>query len=271
MTAQKPHLQDRDSRISSGAASLRLSVIVPIFNEVASAREVLENITAKRIDGLEVEVIIVESNSVDGTREIVDSFASTPGVRVLYEEKAEGKGHAVRAGLGVATGDILLIQDADLEYSLDDYDKLLAPILEGRADFVLGTRHTKGDWQMRKFNTNNHIAWLFNLAHWTFTAALNLTLGTKMTDPFTMYKVFRKECLDGIELECNRFDLDWELVIKLARAGHKPVEIPVQYKSRDFKEGKKISILRDPPTWMRAWWKYSVLPHFSSRKPSNGK
>lgn len=238
----------------------RLSLIVPIFNEVASAREVLTKIIAKRLIGVDIEVIIVESNSTDGTREIVDSFVSNPRVRALFEQKPRGKGHAVRAGLDVAAGDIILIQDADLEYSLDDYERLLAPIMEGRADFVLGTRHKKGDWRMRKFNSDNHIAWLFNIAHWTFTAALNITLGTRMTDPFTMYKVFRRSCLSGIKLECNRFDLDWEIVIKLIRAGHIPLEIPVSYKSRDYSEGKKISILKDPPTWFRAWWKFALLP-----------
>jgi hypothetical protein len=112
---------------------------------------------------------------------------------------------------------------------------------------------------MRKFGTDNHYAVLFNLAHWGFTALLNVSLGTRMTDPFTMFKVFRRKCLDGIVLECNRFDLDWELVIKLVRAGYKPLEVPVFYQSRDFEQGKKVSILKDPPTWIKAWWKYAIL------------
>jgi hypothetical protein len=99
---------------------------------------------------------------------------------------------------------------------------------------------------------------LFNIAHWGFTALLNVSLGTRMTDPFTMFKVFRRKCLDGMVLECNRFDLDWELVIKLVRAGYKPLEVPVFYQSRDFEQGKKVSILKDPPTWIKAWWKYAI-------------
>jgi hypothetical protein len=142
---------------------------------------------------------------------------------------------------------------------MDDYEKLVAPLLEGRADFVLGTRHTGRSWQMRQFTTGKQVATLFNLAHWGFTALLNISLGTRMTDPFTMFKVFRRGCLDKFTLECNRFDLDWEIVIKLVRAGYKPLEIPVTYKSRDFKEGKKVSIWKDPPTWIKAWWKYAVL------------
>ena len=88
---------------------------------------------------------------------------------------------------------------------------------------------------------------------------LNISLGTRMTDPFTMFKVFRRSCLKGIILECNRFDLDWEIVIKLVRAGYKPLEIPVTYRSRDFKEGKKVSMFKDPPTWIKAWFKYAVF------------
>jgi glycosyltransferase involved in cell wall biosynthesis len=236
-----------------------LSVIVPVYNEVNSAADVLKLIVGKKLSDVEIEVIIVESNSTDGTREIVRSFEGGSNVRIIYEDRPQGKGHAVRTGLAVANGDIILIQDADLEYSLDDYEKLLVPLLSGKTSFVLGTRHTEGNWHMRRFSTGNHYAVLFNLAHWGFTALLNVSLGTRMTDPFTMFKVFKRSCLSGIKLECNRFDLDWEIVIKLVKAGYKPLEIPVTYNSRDFKEGKKVSMLKDPPTWMKAWFKYAIL------------
>jgi len=238
---------------------LLLSVIVPLYNEVASAEEVLAKIVAKRINGMDMEIVLIESNSTDGTREIVRRYEGHPSVHVIWEDRPQGKGHAVRAGLAAATGDIILIQDADMEYSIDDYENLVAPLIEGRADFVLGTRHTEGSWQMRQFTTGKQIATLFNLAHWGFTALLNISLGTRMTDPFTMFKVFRRSCLDKFTLECDRFDLDWEIVIKLVRAGYRPLEIPVTYKSRDFKEGKKVSIWQDPPTWIKAWWKYAIL------------
>jgi glycosyltransferase involved in cell wall biosynthesis len=236
-----------------------LSVIVPLFNEASTAEEVLAALIAKRVPGVDMEIVLIESNSTDGTRDIVRSYEGNPSVRVIWEDRPQGKGHAVRAGLATASGDIILIQDADMEYSMDDYEKLVVPLLQGRADFVLGTRHTKGSWQMRQFTTGKQIATLFNLAHWGFTALLNISLGTRMTDPFTMFKVFRRSCLEKFTLECNRFDLDWEIVIKLVRAGYKPLEIPVSYKSRDFKEGKKVSIWKDPPTWIKAWWKYAIL------------
>ena len=237
----------------------KLSVIVPIFNEARSAELVLGKIIDKHLKDADIEIIIVESNSTDGTKQIVQSFEGRPHLKVIYEPKPQGKGHSVRTGLAAATGDIVLIQDADLEYSLDDYEKLLVPIFNGKADFVLGTRHTEGNWHMRRFSTGNHYAVLFNLAHWGFTMLLNISLGTRMTDPFTMFKVFRRSCLKGIILECNRFDLDWEIVIKLVRAGYKPLEIPVTYRSRDFKEGKKVSMFKDPPTWIKAWFKYAVF------------
>jgi glycosyltransferase involved in cell wall biosynthesis len=237
-----------------------LSVIVPVFNEKDSVKTVLDQLAAKKIPGVEMEIIVVESNSTDGTRDIVRGFEGRPGFKVLYEARPSGKGHGVRTGLATASGDIILIQDADLEYSLDDYGKLLEPILAGKAEFVLGTRHTGDNLHIRKFTTGNHIAVLFNFSHWLFTAVLNATLGTRMTDPFTMFKVFRRSCLAKISpLECNRFDLDWEIVMKLVHAGYAPLEIPISYRSRDYKEGKKISMAKDPPTWLRAWWKYGVL------------
>ena len=248
-----------------------LSILVPVYNEIGSVKLLLDQLAAKQIPRLEKRIVVIESNSTDGTRAVVEGFRETPGFKLIFEDQPKGKGHALRTGLACADGDIILIQDADLEYSLDDYEKLLAPVLAGKADFVLGTRHFAGNVHIRKFAKDNHIAWVFNLAHWVFTAALNITLGTRMTDPFTMYKVFRRSCLNGIELECNRFDLDWEIVIKFIRAGHIPLEIPVSYKSRDYHEGKKISILKDQPTWFRAWWKSAFLTLFNKESNSDGK
>jgi hypothetical protein len=159
----------------------------------------------------------------------------------------------VRAGFARATGDVILIQDADLEYDLADYDILLAPILAGRQVFVLGSRHGQGGWAIRQFADQPFRAFVFNLGHWGFTALINVSLGIWLRDPFTMYKVFRRECLEGLTLTCNRFDLDWELLIKLVRRGYRPIEIPVAYRSRSFTQGKKIRPFRDPLTWLVAW------------------
>lgn len=235
---------------------LRLSVIVPVFNESATARAALDALVAKRIAGINIELIIVESNSTDGSRDIVKTYAGTPGVKLIFEEAPHGKGRAVRLGLAQATGDIILIQDADLEYDLADYEILIAPIASGRQSFVLGSRHGAGGWAIRKFDDQPLHALVLNLAHWTFTLLLDASLGIWLKDPFTMYKVFRRDCLKGLTFECDRFDFDWELVIKLVRKGYRPIEIPVTYRSRSFKEGKKVTLFRDPVTWIRALIKY---------------
>jgi glycosyltransferase involved in cell wall biosynthesis len=240
--------------------SVSVSVIVPVYNEIPTVGMALEALAAKRIPGYEIFLIIVESNSSDGSREVVLRYRDHPGVTVILEDSPKGKGHAVRTGLAAAQGDIILIQDADLEYSLDDYEKLLAPIASGQHAFVLGSRHTKQGWAIRKFTDQKLHALVLNLAHWTFTGMINASLGTWLSDPFTMYKVFRRDCLKGLKLECNRFDFDWELLIKLVRKGFRPIEIPVHYSSRSFKEGKKISMVRDPITWIVALVKYRIQP-----------
>ena len=240
---------------------LTLSVIVPIFNEASTLRTALDAIVAKSVAGWEIELIFIESNSTDGSRAIVETYCSHPRVTLLLEDKPRGKGHAVRAALARATGNFILIQDADLEYDLNDYEKLLAPLASGERTFVLGSRHGPGDgFAMRKFDDQPFHAFLLNSAHWTFTLLIDISLGIWLKDPFTMYKVFRRDALNGLTLKCNRFDFDWELLIKLIRAGHRPIEIPISYQSRSFKEGKKIRMFRDPLTWIVAWAKARFGP-----------
>jgi hypothetical protein len=242
------------------------SIIVPVYNEKNTLPELMRLLLAKRWDhlGLEREIILVESNSTDGSRELVKSFESTPGVKILWQDHPRGKGNAVRAGLAVATGDVMFIQDADLEYDLDDYDALLEPLLAGRAAFVLGARHG-GRLRMRKFQEQKVLGETLNVAHVLLAGFINILYGQKMKDPFTMFKVFRRECLYGLRFECNKFDFDHELVIKLVLKGYRPLEIPVNYCARSFKQGKKISFLRDPPGLLAADVKYRLQrlrPHF---------
>jgi len=238
----------------------RLSVIVPVFNEIGTVQQALDTILAKQIPGWVLEIIIVESQSTDGSREIVQTFEGRDRVKVLLEPAPKGKGHAVRAGLKLATGDVVLIQDADLEYDVDDYDVLLAPLAARKQSFVLGARHGQGGFAMRKFSDQPIQAFVLNMGHWFFTFCLNTALGIWLRDPFTMYKVFRRDCLQGFTLECNRFDFDWELLIKLVRSGHRPIEVPISYESRSFKAGKKVTYFRDPLTWMWALLKYRFSP-----------
>jgi glycosyltransferase involved in cell wall biosynthesis/2-polyprenyl-3-methyl-5-hydroxy-6-metoxy-1,4-benzoquinol methylase len=237
----------------------RLSVVVPVFNEVATFESLLNRLLVKQIDGLDIEIVIVESNSTDGTRDIALKYKDNPRVKLVLEDRPEGKGHAVRTGLKHISGDFVLIQDADLEYDLEDYDNLLEPLLSGREAFVLGSRHGGRTWKIRKMEGNPFSSFVFNCAHWAFAASVNILYGVLLKDPFTMFKVFRRDCLYGLNFECNKFDFDYELVIKLVRKGYKPTEIPVNYNARSFKEGKKISILKDPWTWVRAIVKYRFV------------
>jgi glycosyltransferase involved in cell wall biosynthesis len=239
----------------------KLSVIMPVFNERSTFAEVATQLTAKQIPGVEMEFVIVESNSTDGTRDEVRKFEGRPGVKVIYEERPRGKGHGVRTGLQSATGDFILIQDADLEYDLNDYEILLEPLRAYRAAFVLGARHGMDGktWKMRHFTDQVFVSQVMNLGHLFFTGLFNLVYGQRLRDPFTMYKVFRRDCLYGLTFESNRFDFDWELVGKLVRAGYIPLEIPVNYSSRSFKEGKKVSFWRDPFTYFRACFKYRFV------------
>jgi glycosyltransferase involved in cell wall biosynthesis len=236
-----------------------VSIIIAVYEEAGTVGDLLERVRRQPLPGLRKEMVIVESNSRDGSRAVVDAFrashADDPETRieVIHEPAPRGKGHAIRAGIGAARGDILLIQDADLEYDVADYPELLAPIVHGRAAFVLGSRHLRAnDWKIRRFAERGALAGCMNLGGVFFHALFNWLYGTRLTDPTSMYKVFRAGCLDGIELVCDRFDFDFELLGKLVRAGYVPFEVPVSYESRGFEAGKKIRLLRDPPTWILA-------------------
>lgn len=236
---------------------MKVSIIVAVYNEASTAGLLLERVWTQPLDGLTRELIIVESNSTDGSREIVAEFAarhaddSEGRVKVIYQDGPHGKGHAIRQGFAAASGDILLIQDADLEYDVSDYPDLLRPIIEGRCEFVLGSRHLRpASWKIRQFAHNSLLAVVMNLGGVGFRALFNALFATRLTDPTTMYKVLRAECLSGLSFSCNRFDFDYELLAKLICAGFHPLEVPVSYESRGFDEGKKIRIFRDPPTWV---------------------
>jgi len=263
-------LRRREFRLPAGTAVVSavagpqrsecvVSVIVPVFNEAATFKTMMDALLAKQLPDMRKEIIVIESNSTDGSRELVQSYSDHPEVRILLQPRPRGKGHAVREGLAQATGDIVMIQDADLEYDLDDYEGLLAPLAAWQSMFILGSRH-QGGWKMRKFDDAPLTAAIFNFGHSFFRTAMNLALNTAMTDPFTMFKVFRRDALFGIDFDCNRFDFDIELVMKLVRKGYIPVEVPVNYASRSFAEGKKVSFTRDGLTWLWTIAKMRLSP-----------
>jgi hypothetical protein len=227
----------------------KCSIVVAAFNENRTFPVLMDALLKKEIPGVDREIIVIESNSTDGTRDLAKQYQGHPGIKLVLQDRPRGKGHAIREGFRHATGDIVLIQDADLEYDLDDYASLLAPILSYRALFVLGTRHG-GNWKIRHFAQHKVLAAGLNLGHAFFTGLINVLFRQNMTDPFTMFKVFRRDGLFGLEFQCNRFDFDHELVIKLIRKGCRPLEVPVNYRSRSFREGKKVRLFRDPLTWL---------------------
>jgi glycosyltransferase involved in cell wall biosynthesis len=242
-----------------------ISVVLPVYNEAATVAAILDNVTALDLPDIDVELIIVESNSTDGSRDIVRRYAGRPGVKLILQDAPRGKGAAVREGFEHATGDIVLIQDGDLEYRVDEYPIVLAPLLAGDADFVLGCRWAAGK-AMRVFPEARVKSLVMNGAHVVFTAMFNVVYRTHLRDPFTMYKVFRRSCIEGVAFQSNRFDFDWELVAKLVRLGHIPVEVSVTYEARGFDNGKKVRFFRDPLTWMIALARFRFSTLQASRK-----
>jgi glycosyltransferase involved in cell wall biosynthesis len=212
----------------------------------------MRQLVRKQLPGVDLEVIVVESGSSDGTRELARRYEGHPRVKLILQDRPRGKGNAVRAAFPHATGDFILIQDADLEYDLDDYEALLEPLLRGRASFVLGTRHGGKALAIRQLESQPLLGALLNFGHWFFAALVNGLFGQRLSDPFTMFKVFRRDCLSGLTFRCDRFDFDFELLIELVRKGYRPMEVPVNYRSRSFRQGKKVSVLRDPITWLWA-------------------
>jgi hypothetical protein len=242
-----------------------ISIIVPVYNEAATFPALMKALLAKRIDSADKEIIVVEDGSTDGTHELALDYARHPAVRLLLYDQPLGKGNAVRRGLKQATGDVAMIQDADLEYDLNDYDQLLEPLLKFRAAFVLGARHG-GSFKIREFVHQPLVALFMNIGHVLFTTSLNRLYGGRMRDPFTMHKLFRRDCLHRLRLECNGFDFDHELVIKFLLKGYQPLEIPVNYRSRTFREGKKISVWRDPWTWIYAHIRFRFVSPFTDEE-----
>jgi glycosyltransferase involved in cell wall biosynthesis len=240
--------------------SMLVSIIIPVFNEAPSVLTLLNKVWNQPLpEPLEKELVIIESNSSDGTRDLVKQFIAEKTAaglgdffQVIYEEAPRGKGCAVRKGLQTARGDFILIQDGDLEYDVADYPALLTPLMENKTSLVIGSRHlSAGNWKIRKFEQNPIKAAILNLGGVFFHGFFNFMFWQHLTDPTSMYKVFRKSCIKDLYFNCNRFDFDYELLGKILRAGYKPMEIPISYQSRSFAEGKKINVFRDP--WMWVW------------------
>jgi glycosyltransferase involved in cell wall biosynthesis len=222
---------------------------MPVYNEAKTLEEILRRVKAAPLPpGMRRELIIIEGASTDDTPAIIDRHKGEPGVRVFHLKRYCGKGTKLAFGFKRARGDIILVQDADLEYDPNDYAKLLRPILAGRTSFVLGSRHLgKGKWTIRKFKgrgLNKLYGMVINVGASSLDLFFNLLYGVWLTDPQTMYKVFRRECINGIAFKEDGFYMDFEMVIKLIKRGYKPLEIPIRYNARSFGEGKKVNVIK---------------------------
>ncbi|MBX7074996.1 MAG: glycosyltransferase family 2 protein [Pirellulales bacterium] len=210
-------------------ANFLLSVVIPAYNESRTLEEIVRRVEAAPIPK---EIILVDDASTDGTREIVQRLAQRAGIRAILHERNQGKGAALRTGFAAATGDVVIIQDADLEYDPNDYRKLLQPIIDGRADVVYGSRF-KGEV------ARVHLYW-HRVANGIITFLSNVFTNLNLTDIETCYKVFRREVLSDITIRQNRFGVEPELTAKIARRKYRIYEAPISYSGRDYSEGKKI-------------------------------
>ncbi len=206
--------------------------MIPVFNEVKTVQEIVCRVNAADTLGLKKEIVIVDDASKDGTAEILKQMDASSDLKIHFHSTNRGKGAAIRTALEHATGEILLIQDADLEYDPTDYPLLLKPILEGRADVVYGSRFTGGTRRVLLF-------WHF-VGNRILTLLADMLCNLNLTDMETCYKVFRSECVANMKLRSDRFGIEPELTAKLARRHYRFYETGVNYAGRDYSEGKKI-------------------------------
>ena len=209
---------------------LKLSIVIPVYNE----RETLETVVAKvnAVD-YEKEIILVDDFSTDGTREILKKYENKENFQVFYHNRNQGKGAALRTGFAKVSGDIIIIQDADLEYNPVDYGILIEPILDGRADVVYGSRFLGGPHRVLFF-------WHY-IGNMILTTWSNMFTNVNLTDMETGYKVFTKEVNESLTLKCNRFGFEPEFTAKVAKNKFRIYEVPISYNGRDYSEGKKIT------------------------------
>jgi glycosyltransferase involved in cell wall biosynthesis len=226
---------------------MTLSIVIPVYNERATIATILDHVQSS---GLADEIIVVDDASSDGTREVLAEIARNhPRLKLVLHESNRGKGAALRTGLAAATGDLILVQDADLEYDPRDYPSLLQPIQDGRADVVFGSRFLGGPRRTTMF-------WHM-VANQLLTLTTNILYNSILTDMETGYKLFKREVIQGIPLRSNRFDIEPEITAKLLKRKIRIFEVPISFNPREYSEGKKIR-LRDAFSAVWALLRYRI-------------
>jgi glycosyltransferase involved in cell wall biosynthesis len=232
----------------SAIPPMKLSVIIPAYNEAATIAEVVQRVTATPQD---TEIIVVDDGSTDGTIDLIRELDQQGQVRALFHESNQGKGAALRTGIAVATGDAVVVQDADLEYDPQEYGKLLQPIEDGKADVVFGSRFLGGE-------SHRVLYFWHSVGNRFLTLISNMFSNINLTDMETGYKMFRRELIQGITIEESRFGFEPEITAKVAKQGARIYEVGIAYDGRTYDEGKKVG-WRDG---VRAIWcviKYNLL------------
>ena len=209
---------------------MKLSIVIPVYNESETICEVVRRV--EQVSG-DKEIIIVDDGSTDGTRDLLERYKKREGFEVIFQPKNKGKGAALRAGFEIAKGEVIIIQDADLEYNPEDYPALLAPIFDKRADVVYGSRFLGGPHRVLFF-------WHY-LGNVFLTTLSNMFTNVNLSDMETGYKVFRRKILESITLKSNRFGFEPEFTCKVARKNFVIYEVPISYSGRDYSAGKKIN------------------------------
>jgi glycosyltransferase involved in cell wall biosynthesis len=226
---------------------MNLSIIIPVYNEAENVREIIKRVQATK---LPKEIVVVDDGSMDGTREILEKLNGKRKVRVILHEKNQGKGAAVVTGMKSARGDVLLIQDADLEYDPRDYPALLQPIKEGLADVVYGSRFLGAPHRVTMF-------WHL-VANRLLTTLTNILYNTILTDMETGYKVFRREVIEGMTIKAKSFNFEPEFTAKVLKRNYRIFEVPISFNPRDYSQGKKIK-LKDAFEAVWTLLKYRVM------------